>query len=110
MPAMRSLLIISAAIAAAAFGGSPANPSTNPLSRPSAAQSDQRPIVDNAHVRVYRTSADALSKVPHGAAVVVSIDGGSGEIGKAVWSEDAASSAASGRGIVVVVQPRQPRA
>jgi quercetin dioxygenase-like cupin family protein len=106
MPAMRSLLMMISTALASAMGGSPANTS---LTAAPAVQSDQRPIVDNAHVRVYRTSADALGKVPHGAAVVVSIDGRSGEIGKAVWAEDAASFAANGRHTVVVVQPREPR-
>jgi quercetin dioxygenase-like cupin family protein len=68
-----------------------------------------RPVIDNAQVRVYRTTVDALGTIEHGPAVVVSVE--AGDLGKAVWTADAA--AAGGQvpfgGAVVVVQPRAKR-
>ena len=66
-----------------------------------------RAAIDNPHVRVYRTSAGALARVPPGPGVVVSIEEGS--LGTAVWMENVAapSRASSMRGAVVVVEPRR---
>jgi quercetin dioxygenase-like cupin family protein len=70
-----------------------------------------RVILDNPRVRVYRTPADALTQVPHGPAVVVSLEESAGsDAGSAVWLEDAAAPAGTSRlhGTIVVVQPRRP--
>ncbi|HEV3057940.1 MAG TPA: hypothetical protein VGY48_06815 [Vicinamibacterales bacterium] len=65
-------------------------------------------VLDNPHVRVFRTDAGALSGVDHGPAVVVSLDNSpGGSAGRAVWVEDAASSASPMRGSIVIVQPRR---
>jgi quercetin dioxygenase-like cupin family protein len=71
---------------------------------------EPRVVLDNPRVRVYRTTADALTRVPHGPAVVVSLDDGPGsDAGSAVWVEDAAAPAGTSQahGTVVVVQPRR---
>ena len=68
-----------------------------------------RVVLDNARVRVYRTTAGSLIGVEHGPAVVVSLDDGAGaRLGRAVWVEDAAvpSRTANVRGSIVIVQPR----
>jgi hypothetical protein len=90
---MRWLLIIAAAIA------------------PSQVARDAGPrvVLDNARVRVYRTTAGSLTGVDHGPAVVVSLDDRAGAgVGHAVWVEDAAapSSTSKVRGSIVIVQPR----
>ena len=86
---MRLIVIIAASIAAA--------------QGPSAAP---QVVLDNAHVRAYRTTADALARLEHGPAVVVSLENAT--LGTAVWVEDAAApaSASKTRGRVVVVFPR----
>jgi quercetin dioxygenase-like cupin family protein len=68
-----------------------------------------RPAIDNAHVRVYRTTADALGRIEHGAGVIVSVE--ERDLGTAVWVDDAAAAAGKVplRGAVVVVQPRAKR-
>ena len=72
-------------------------------------QATARPALDNPRVRAYRTTTAALTTIAHGPGVVVSLE--NGDLGKAVWVEDAA--AASGQmplhGAVVVVQPRGRR-
>jgi quercetin dioxygenase-like cupin family protein len=70
-----------------------------------------RVVIDNARVRVYRTTVGALRAVRHGPGVVVSIDSGPDE-GTAVWLEDVAGNSASlhMRGAIAVVQPLATRA
>lgn len=66
-------------------------------------------VVDNARVRAYRTTANALAGVDHGAAVVIWLrDGASGKAGRATWLDDAAvpATGAAGGDEVVIVQPR----
>ena len=90
---MRWLLIAGLLVAAAA---------ADPLAA-------DRPVIDNAQVRVYRTTTDALGRVEHGPGVIVSLE--QSHLGKAVWVDDAA--AAAGKvpvgGAVVIVQPRAKR-
>jgi len=68
-----------------------------------------RPAIDNAQVRVYRTTVDALGGIEHGPGVIVSVD--ERDLGKAVWVDDAAAAHQKVllRGAVVVVQPRAKR-
>jgi len=68
-----------------------------------------RPAIDNARVRVYRTTADALGSIEHGPGVIVSIE--ERDLGKAVWVDDAAAPGGQVplRGAIVVVQPRAKR-
>lgn len=68
-----------------------------------------RPAIDNARVRVYRTTADALGSIEHGPGVIVSIE--DRDLGKAVWVDDAAAPGRQVplRGAIVVVQPRAKR-
>jgi quercetin dioxygenase-like cupin family protein len=74
-----------------------------------AAFAADHPVIDNPRVRVYRTTAGALGSIEHGPGVIVSLE--AGDLGKAVWVDDAA--AATGqvqrRGAIVVVQPRAKR-
>jgi quercetin dioxygenase-like cupin family protein len=65
-------------------------------------------VLDNASVRAYRTTADALAGVDHGAGVVIWLpDSAAGKAGHAVWLDDAAVAAGGGSGEeVVIVQPR----
>jgi quercetin dioxygenase-like cupin family protein len=97
---MRWILIAAASIAALA---NVANHSAG------ARQDAARAVVDNARVRVYRTSAGSLAGIEHGPAVVVSIE--DGDLGRAVWVDDAAAAAGQGqlRGAIVIVQPRGGR-
>jgi quercetin dioxygenase-like cupin family protein len=74
-----------------------------------------RVALDNAVVRAYRTTIGALTGVGHGPAVVVWLkDGASGKAGRAVWVEDAATTAPGGstNDEIAIVQPRAdaPRA
>jgi len=64
-----------------------------------------RAVIDNAQVRVYRTTADSIGGLEHGPAVIVSLD--EGDLGRAVWTDDAARAGAAARGRIVVVQPRR---
>ena len=68
-----------------------------------------RPAIDNARVRVYRTTVDALGSIEHGPGVIVSIE--ERDLGKAVWVDDAAAPGRQVplRGAIVVVQPRAKR-
>jgi len=67
-----------------------------------------RPAIDNAQVRVYRTTVDALGSIEHGPGVIVSLD--ARDLGKAVWVDDAAAAGqVPMRGAIVVVQPRAKR-
>jgi len=68
-----------------------------------------RPAIDNARVRVYRTTAGALGGIEHGPGVIVSVE--ERDLGKAVWVNDAAAPemAMPLRGAIVVVQPRARR-
>jgi quercetin dioxygenase-like cupin family protein len=77
-----------------------------------AAAGAPRVLIDNERVRVERTTADAVSRVARGPAVVVALATAGGEgAGRAVWVNDAAAPAAASkmRGAVVVVQPRSAR-
>jgi quercetin dioxygenase-like cupin family protein len=101
---MRWILI--AAVSMAAVGGA-----TSRSARAFALRTLQetRAVIDNARVRVYRTTADEVAGVAHGPAVIVSVDGGvSADLGRAVWVDDAAASSrgAAMRGAIVIVQPR----
>ena len=68
-----------------------------------------RPVIDNAQVRVYRTTVEALAGIDHGPGVIVSLD--TRDLGKAVWADDAAAAGGQVqmRGAIVVVQPRAKR-
>ena len=67
-----------------------------------------RPVIDNAQVRVYRTTVDALAGIEHGPGVIVSLD--ARDLGRAVWVDDAAAAGqVQMRGAIVVVQPRAKR-
>jgi quercetin dioxygenase-like cupin family protein len=68
-------------------------------------------LVDSPRVRVYRTTADFASGVPHGPAVVVWLeDGAAMTAGTAVWVDDAADVAwrSKAQGPIVIVQPGPP--
>jgi quercetin dioxygenase-like cupin family protein len=68
------------------------------------------PVLENPRVRVYRTSAGALTGVAHGPAVVIALDNAAGvKMGGAVWVPDAAAPSPT-TGSIVIVQPlRAPR-
>ena len=102
---MRWLLIIGVSFASSAFDLSVNHvaPQTSPVAAP-------RVVLDNPRVRVYRTAAGALTRLPHGPAVVVALEDSPGsDAGSAIWLEDAAAPAGTSRlhGAVVVVQPRR---
>ena len=104
---MRWLLIIGVSFASStAF-----NLSVSHLAAVQAAQiARPRVVLDNPRVRVYRTTADALTRVPHGPAVVVSLEDSPGsDAGSAVWLEDAVAPGGTSHvhGTIVVVQPRR---
>jgi quercetin dioxygenase-like cupin family protein len=67
------------------------------------------PVLENPHVRAYRSTDGSLAGVAHGPGVVIAIADGPGvKAGSAVWTEDAATpskSAGAPRGSLVVVQP-----
>jgi quercetin dioxygenase-like cupin family protein len=95
MSTMKVLMTIGVAAALAAFVS---------------AQSTQRArvVLDNAHVRAYRTTAGALAGVNHGAGVVIWLsDGSDGKSGNAMWLDDAAvpPPQGPGSGTIVIVQP-----
>jgi quercetin dioxygenase-like cupin family protein len=68
-------------------------------------------VLDNPHVRVFRT-AGSLAGVDHGPGVVISLDDGpAGKAGSAVWMDNVASQQqASFGGSVIIVQPRRAAA
>lgn len=67
-------------------------------------------VIDNARVRAWRTTANAVAGVEHGGGVVVRI-AGDDETGRATWLDDVAvARAGAGRDQVVIVQPRGPLA
>jgi len=101
---MRWILI--AAVSMAAVGGETSRSAGAFAQR---TLQETRAVIDNARVRVYRTTADAVAGVAHGPAVIVSVDGGArADLGRAVWVDDAAASSrgAAMRGAIVIVQPR----
>ena len=102
---MRWLPIAAALLATLPPIASPADNGAAAQAAP--APAPPRAAIDNPHVRVYRTTAGALARVPPGPGVVVSIEEGS--LGTAVWMENVAapSRASSMRGAVVVVEPRR---
>jgi quercetin dioxygenase-like cupin family protein len=62
-------------------------------------------VLENARVRAYRTTEDALAGVVHAPGVIVWLaDGAAEKAGRAVWVEDAATArrGADGRAIVIV--------
>src|ERR1700761_264553 len=68
------------------------------------------PVLENAHVRAYRSPDGSRTGVAHGPGVVIAIEDGPGvKAGSAVRVEDAAvpGAAAAPRGGVVIVQPLQ---
>src|SRR3954471_3156675 len=71
---------------------------------------DPRAVIDNAQVRVFRTTAGSWAGVDHAPAVVVALEDAPGvKAGTAIWVEDAAAPAGVGemKGAVVIVQPRR---
>jgi quercetin dioxygenase-like cupin family protein len=69
-------------------------------------------VLDNPHVRVFRTDG-SLAGVDHGPGVVISLDDGpGGKAGSAVWMESVTSQQQStfGAGSLVIVQPRRAQA
>ena len=84
------------------------------VNQPAAGQAAQvaapRAVLDNPRVRVYRTTAGALTQVPPGPAVVVSLEDGPGsDAERAVWLEDTSAPAGASHvhGTIVVVRPRR---
>ena len=69
-------------------------------------------VLDNPHVRVFRTTNGSLAGVDHGPGVVISLDAGAGRTaGTAVWMDDVASQSQSTFGdSLIVVQPRRVKA
>src|SRR6185436_19900753 len=66
-------------------------------------------VLDNPRVRAYRTTADVVDGVDHGAGVVIWLrDGAAGKAGRAIWRDDVAAPPPRGVGRedVVIVQPR----
>jgi len=103
---MRSLpLIVASLSTAAALHAAPM-----PRQAPRAGRdASARVLIENARVRVYRTTAGALTGVDHAPGVIVSLDDSAGaKAGSAVWVNDAAAppSTANLRGTIVIVQPR----
>ena len=84
-------------------------PATHRPASRAAGGASARVLIENPRVRVYRTSAGALTGVDHAPAVIVSLDDSTGaKAGTAVWVDDAAAppSTANLRGAIVIVQPR----
>jgi len=68
------------------------------------------PVLNNASVRAYRTTAGRLAGVAHAPGVVIWLtDGPSGKASRAIWADDAALTPAegAGSGAMVIVQPLQ---
>ncbi|MGH7488106.1 MAG: hypothetical protein ACREMY_21285, partial [bacterium] len=66
------------------------------------------PVLENPHVRAYRSPDGSLSGVAHGPGVVIAIADAPGvKAGSAVWVDDAAVPPAAPRasGSIVIVQP-----
>jgi quercetin dioxygenase-like cupin family protein len=66
-------------------------------------------VLDNAHVRVYKTRGVSLAGVDHRAGVVITLeDSTSGKTGAARWARDAAEETRGGAnpGPLIIVQPR----
>jgi quercetin dioxygenase-like cupin family protein len=63
--------------------------------------------LNNARVRAYRTTADALGGVPHAPGVIVWLaDGAAGKAGRALWRDDAAAPVeGAGSDSIVIVEP-----
>jgi quercetin dioxygenase-like cupin family protein len=108
---MRWLLIIAASIAPSTTFDKSAMPQA---AAQAARAASALVVLDHPRARVYRTTADSLTGVEHGPAVVVSLEDGPGaKAGSAIWVEDGAapSSTSNVRGSIVIVQPlRQPAA
>ena len=88
-----SALSLAAALAAAASPQSPQR---------------ARVVLENAHVRAYRTTAGALAGVRHGAGVVIWLSAASaGGSGSAMWLDDVAvpPPQGPGSGPIVIIQP-----
>jgi quercetin dioxygenase-like cupin family protein len=63
-------------------------------------------VLDNPHVRAYRTSGTAPAEIERGPAVVVPLDDAArATAGDAIWVDDAAIAITKLRGPVVVVHP-----
>jgi quercetin dioxygenase-like cupin family protein len=69
-------------------------------------------VLDNPHVRVFRTTNGSLTGVAHGPGVVISLDAGPGRTaGTAVWMDDVAGQSQSkAGGSLIIVQPRPVKA
>src|SRR5262245_31519166 len=67
-----------------------------------------RVVLENARVRIYRTTAGHLAGVAHEPAVIVPLETGpDAAAGDAIWVDDAATTTRTGtmRGAIVIVQP-----
>jgi len=65
-------------------------------------------VLDNPHVRVFRTTDGSLAGVNHGPGVVISLN--DGPAGTAVWMDNVASQAQSTfGGSLIIVQPRRAK-
>jgi quercetin dioxygenase-like cupin family protein len=92
---MRMFLILAAAFAL-----------TAPQRQPPAAGARATVVLDNARVRAYRTTADAVAGVDHGGGVVIRL-ATNGEANRAAWLDDVAVAAPGATSEdVVIVQPR----
>ena len=101
---MNALSLFLAALAIAGIIGppAPADAGAQPAARAAI-------LLDNPRVRAYRTTADVVDGVDHGAGVVIWLrDGAAGKAGRAIWRDDVAAPPAQGVGRedVVIVQPR----
>jgi quercetin dioxygenase-like cupin family protein len=98
---MRAVSMLAVAGVVAGTFGPPAPARAQPAGRAAV-------VLDNARVRAYRTTANAVAGVDHGAGVVIWLrDHAAGKAGRALWVDDAAVAAGgAGSDEVVIVQPR----
>jgi quercetin dioxygenase-like cupin family protein len=100
---MNALFLFLAALALAGAVGPPPPAGSGSQSAARAAI-----VLENRRVRAYRTTADVVDGVDHGAGVVIWLrDGAAGKAGRAIWRDDvAAPPQGVSREDVVIVQPR----
>jgi len=104
---MRRVPLLVASIVSAALGAASTLPAA---AAQGAGAAGSRVVIDNPHVRIFRTTAGSLSGVDHGPAVVVALEESPGiKPGSAVWVDDAAAPISIGgmKGEIVIVQPRR---
>ena len=102
------LVIVAAVLASTTLGLSAGGVSARAWTTDQAKGSAVVRVLDNAHVRAYRTTAEARATVEHGPAVLVPLeDTAAGKAGSAVWVDDAAAKSlpADIRGPIAIVQP-----